>query len=58
MTVLSQHTCSGDWNFGPMRNEYEGGDDSTLPSKKILVGPKLRAENSLGRNSCNPQKKI
>jgi hypothetical protein len=39
--------------LGPMRNEYEGAGDSILPSKKILIGPKVRAENSLGRNSCN-----
>ncbi len=44
--------------FGPIRNEYEGEDVLISPSKKILVGPKVRAENSLGRNSCNPSKRL
>jgi hypothetical protein len=42
--------------FGPVRNECEGEDVPILSSKKILVRPKVRAENSLGRNSCNPFK--
>jgi len=48
---------TGGRNLVPMWNEEKSENDSDFCLSKFYVGPKVRDEKSLGRNSCNPYKK-